>query len=413
MSQYRALLNKFTWGSSLVKETIPGYGTLQKEVVPFPHREYREAFGNGDWVTDFQWIDTVPFREDTQERLEEHDIVNDASQYVRPVTPESGEPLPEAPMTESELQNALDLLSEFRIVPECPWEVTDLDLDEQPRTATYPMDRLYDAYREEVTGRKSSGSKAVEAGSSSTLPAWLESTPAAESSPSNDEEVESFLMQHGKLTHLYREITPPEDVAVSESLSVFALNEYHPLTQTESPPEDSFRLYSFAKQGERTYMNHFVERLRDLIYRRLLTAATTFDLITVYPGHEAGSISEVLADLARETVKETHIIYADLLERTRTMPRQKTLSRDERWQAAENPSDHLTAVNRLDGRSVILLDDVCTSGASLSAGAHVLRAAGADRVLGVTLGSTHGSQEDSIIELSNRARTVSDLEGGR
>jgi hypothetical protein len=47
-SQYRALLNKFTWGSSLVKETIPGYGTLQKDVVPFPHREYRETFGNGD-----------------------------------------------------------------------------------------------------------------------------------------------------------------------------------------------------------------------------------------------------------------------------------------------------------------------------------------------------------------------------
>ena len=409
VSQYRALLNKFTWGSSLVEETIPGYGTLQKEVVPFSHREYREAFGNGDWITDFQCIDTVPLTEDSQKRLEEHDIVDDASQYVRPVTPESGKPLPEAPMTEAELQNVLDLLSEFRIIPESPWEVTGLDLDDQSRTATYPMVRLYDAYREEVAERKTGRSKADRAESASTLPEWLDSTPAAKSSPSNDEEVESFLMQHGRLTHLYREIIPPEDAAVTEPLSVFALSEYQPLGQTENPPKDSFRLYSFAKQGERTHMDHFVERLRDLTYRRILTGMTTFDLITVYPGHEAGSISEVLADLARETVKKTHIIYADLLERTRTVPRQKTACRDERWQIAESPSDHLTAVNRLDDRSVILLDDVCTSGASLSAGAHVLRAAGADQVVGVTLGSTHGPREDSVVELIDRAKTISDL----
>lgn len=56
-------------------------------------------------------------------------------------------------------------------------------------------------------------------------------------------------------------------------------------------------------------------------------------------------------------------------------------------------------------------DDVCTSEASLAAGAHVLRETGADQVVGLCLGSVHKKQDESVTVLSDRETTVMDFGG--
>jgi len=75
-------------------------------------------------------------------------------------------------------------------------------------------------------------------------------------------------------------------------------------------------------------------------------------------------------------------LAVDALTRQRETPSQTGLSAKER---EANVRGAFVAPTRLDGRSVLLVDDVCTTGATLAACARTLKRAGAARVLAVTV----------------------------
>lgn len=94
--------------------------------------------------------------------------------------------------------------------------------------------------------------------------------------------------------------------------------------------------------------------------------------------NQAGLLAGALADLVGAR-------YApQALARVRHTPSQVGLTQAQR---RENVQGAFAARGRaVAGRSVVLVDDVCTTGATLMAGAAVLRAAGAAQVWGLTLG---------------------------
>ena len=73
-----------------------------------------------------------------------------------------------------------------------------------------------------------------------------------------------------------------------------------------------------------------------------------------------------------------------LLMRTRPRPERHLLTHDERWDAVRG-AFAMHSGGRVDNLSVLLLDDVMTTGATLDACAGALRDAGAESVLGLTL----------------------------
>ncbi len=85
------------------------------------------------------------------------------------------------------------------------------------------------------------------------------------------------------------------------------------------------------------------------------------------------------AEIARHLAKGTRLTYVpDLLIRTRKTIPQEGMTREERYlnqAGAFAMSDH-----DVRGKSILLIDDVMTSGATLSACAEVLRASGADHI---------------------------------
>jgi predicted amidophosphoribosyltransferase len=85
--------------------------------------------------------------------------------------------------------------------------------------------------------------------------------------------------------------------------------------------------------------------------------------------------------LARELGRLWSLPVEPLLRRTRRLPRQRGLTRDER---RRNVRAAFQAVSRAPAR-VALVDDVYTSGATVAAAASALRGAGARRVEVVTL----------------------------
>ena len=115
--QYQIVLESILYGKEYLSSDLSGYGAQQSSRIPFHMEEYREEYGNGDWVTEYHCIDVELFKKSTRERFVERDIVSDAVSLVRPVAPESEQPLPEIVTNSHELEEALTLLSEFPAIP--------------------------------------------------------------------------------------------------------------------------------------------------------------------------------------------------------------------------------------------------------------------------------------------------------
>lgn len=97
--------------------------------------------------------------------------------------------------------------------------------------------------------------------------------------------------------------------------------------------------------------------------------------------------------LARHLAPRTHDL--GLLLRIRHTAAQYTLPRAQRWtqlQGAFAPEP--TRAHLLQGKSVLLIDDVMTSGASLHTAAHVLHQAGVRRVSALVLARTESDNSD-------------------
>jgi ComF family protein len=94
--------------------------------------------------------------------------------------------------------------------------------------------------------------------------------------------------------------------------------------------------------------------------------------------NQANLIASAMAQRAQLPFAE------DALQRTRHTPSQVGLGPDERWENVEGA--FRARGESVRGRRVILVDDLCTTGATLSACARSMKSAGARRILGLTVG---------------------------
>jgi len=92
--------------------------------------------------------------------------------------------------------------------------------------------------------------------------------------------------------------------------------------------------------------------------------------------------SELLAGQISATISVP--VRGDLIKRVRdNKPQARTSCVEERW---SNMRDAFTCVsNEVSGKDIIIIDDVCTSGATLEACAVALKSKGANKISGFTL----------------------------
>ena len=119
-------------------------------------------------------------------------------------------------------------------------------------------------------------------------------------------------------------------------------------------------------------------------------AAEPVDLICPVPLHPARLREREYnqsALLGQELARRTGIpCIPDLLVRTRDTPTQTHLGADARRANVRGAFEvHSVLSDWVEGRTVLLLDDVMTTGATLSEASHALRAAGAVRILALTV----------------------------
>ena len=390
--QYFVLLDACI-GFDDVSTPFTGYGSQHQNRLSFGIRDYRKVFGDAETVTDYQVIDVKPFAEDTHELLEKKANVRTPREFVRPCIPGTNFPIPELPGSLAELQDALLQLSMFPAYPPLPSESgasnRTIPIADMYQTCFEDLDKDYRVNLTPLTTTESQPTG-----------------PVPDATPTSSTEAKSKLIDYGRLSHLFKRATPPAGSPVNRVLNVFALDWY----RRSSPRFEAIQ--ALAKHGNDDPIDTFRPRLQDLVHRRFLLDTWDYDYITVYPGHEAGSRSSQLVELAQDAVLDTNIIYTPLLERTETVERQREKSEEERQQVAFHPSKSLRTRAKLHDDTVILFDDICTTGSSLHAGTHLLRRAGADRVVCITLGLTPGGQWTEVKEVADPEATASEIIAG-
>lgn len=201
-------------------------------------------------------------------------------------------------------------------------------------------------------------------------------------------------------THYFRAIKPVKKYEHYDPLPVVGLYRYQPMSK--NPNKQSQRLYRFAKDSEPD--KGIQKAIADLTCRRFLRASDSYDTVVAVPSHNGG-YSKSIKITGAMLDKSTPLSYRRLLTRKETTTQQKELnSKKERW---ENVAGSISVTTDLENTSIILIDDICTSGASLCTAAHELRKAGADEVVGLVYGLNTGWGD--LIEIDGPGATMTHI----
>ncbi|ARC40778.1 MULTISPECIES: phosphoribosyltransferase [Citrobacter] len=187
-------------------------------------------------------------------------------------------------------------------------------------------------------------------------------------------------------------------------VSVTSCGFYHPYWyQGERNPHNdelSRQMMDFKDEDNRNHqraINRFSELAIDKVGRLVIRGGggrfveSPFS-IAIVPSHTAGRISPALIEVAERVVRTYRRGNVDCcLERTRTVPSAHREGGD------RSISGHMSTIRvkggNLRGRNVLLLDDVKTTGGSLSACFYLLESAGAGVTIPLSLLETATYEE--------------------
>lgn len=119
------------------------------------------------------------------------------------------------------------------------------------------------------------------------------------------------------------------------------------------------------------------------------------DAVVTYVPRRRAAVRAIGHDHAKEislmVAQELGLSYATLLRRKSLTRQQKELNAAERERNAAQSFDMESGAS-VAGKTVLLIDDICTTGSSLSACAKLLRSAGAVRVVCAVIAKTERAQ---------------------
>lgn len=127
-----------------------------------------------------------------------------------------------------------------------------------------------------------------------------------------------------------------------------------------------------------------------LIFQSLRKVLSSVDIITYVPMRLKDKLRRgynQTALIARELSQITDKPLAPLLKKIRNTSQQKTLGARDRRLNVKNAFSYKSRLN-ITGKTVLLIDDVCTTGSTLTEAASKLKAAGAAKVIAAVFAKT-------------------------
>ena len=161
---------------------------------------------------------------------------------------------------------------------------------------------------------------------------------------------------------------------------ILALDEYR---KDQGQDEFSRKQVWFHVYGDDEIEEEFFNSLKDLIESRFRNDEIDWDLMTLYPTHVKGKVNPHMDDLLKRISKETGIEYRNVIKRIKTVEENHEL---ESTKAKVVNIKGTATSESVEGKNVILVDNIALSGTSMLHGANLLLENGAENVFGVCLG---------------------------
>lgn len=181
---------------------------------------------------------------------------------------------------------------------------------------------------------------------------------------------------------------------------VLALDEYK---KDQGQDEFSRKQVWFYVYGDEEIEKEFHKDLKSLLKSRFVDDEIDWDLMTLYPTHVEGEVNQHMQMLLKGLASETGIRYDQVIERSKTVKENHEI---ESKKAKALNLEGSIKVGDVEGKNVILVDNISLSGISLLHGAEELLNNGAENVFGVCLGM---GTEFPNKELINRDKKASEL----
>ncbi|MFO7793517.1 MAG: hypothetical protein R6V35_00890 [Candidatus Nanohaloarchaea archaeon] len=182
--------------------------------------------------------------------------------------------------------------------------------------------------------------------------------------------------------------------------SVLALDEYK---KDQGQDEFSRKQVWFYVYGDEEIEKEFHKSLKSLLKSRFIDDEIDWDLMTLYPTHVQGEVNQHMQMLLKSLASELGIKYDQVVERTKTIRENHELDTEK---AKTLNLEGSIGVEGVEGKNVILVDNISLSGMSLLHGAEKLIDGGAEHVFGVCVGM---GEEFPNKELINRDKKASEL----
>lgn len=198
---------------------------------------------------------------------------------------------------------------------------------------------------------------------------------------------------------LYVQPEVPSEYVELTRADVFSMGEY--IVGGEAGY--SRKIIEFAKQNDESHLQHFLNQLQGFFTTRF-RGDMDLDYITVYPS-SSGGYHQQLVNLAKIVAKQRDFEYKPLLYRSESRTSQKHLTdRKKKW---ANQLGSIGVKADVSDDTIIILDDVCTTGASLTVATNQLLEHGADQVIATCLGLSNTYTESKRRKLLDEKHSVS------
>ena len=182
----------------------------------------------------------------------------------------------------------------------------------------------------------------------------------------------------------------PKNMERAQCSGLLKLLSYRP--QDESFPIRQF-VYSVKRYDDRIYFDFVAEQMRELLIAEMRSRSLMpQDCVITYLPRAAKNLAEHGFDqgnsLARSLSRITGIQFVDCFKRKLFTEEQKNLNQYERRLNMRSAYEILDVEELIEYRTVILVDDIVTTGSSMAACARLAFSRGAYDVIGICIGLT-------------------------